>query len=63
MDDLVQGADLGVPKGGERGNLRPRRQRRAEALLELGDRAGLQGIGAHFDDHGHILLRVLRSGR
>jgi len=41
MDDPVQRADLGVPEGGERRQLGPHRQCRAEPLLELANRAGL----------------------
>ena len=51
MDDPVQRADFGVPEGGERRQLRPRRQRLAEALFDGRDRARLHGIGAEFDDH------------
>ena len=58
MDDLVQRPDLGVPKGGERRQLGAVRQRFGKALLELGRRAGVQRIGAKFDNHRGSSLGV-----
>src|ERR1700730_18600078 len=60
MDDPVQRADLGVPEGGEWRQLGAHRQCRAEPLLELGNRPGLQGIGAHFDNHEFLRCSVRR---
>src|SRR6516165_5748036 len=51
MDHPVERANLGVPKGGERGDLGPHRQSLGETLLEGGDSARLQRVGAHLDDH------------
>src|SRR5205823_4467665 len=51
MDDLVQGADFGVPEGSERRQFRAVRQCLGKALLEFRRGAGVEGIGAHLDDH------------
>ena len=51
VDDLVQGADFGVEKGGEGGDLFPARQGFAEVFLELGHAARFHVIGADFVDH------------
>src|ERR1700738_1445548 len=51
MDHPVQRADLGVPEGGERRELRPRRKRLSEPFLDGRDRAWLDGVDTHLDDH------------
>src|SRR5271165_509937 len=51
MDHPVQRADLGVPEGGERRELRPRRERLPEPFFDGRDRARLDGVSTHLDDH------------
>ena len=65
VDNLVQGADFGVPESGDGGILLAVGQRLGKGFLGLGDGAGLEVIGADFVDHGSLLLLahgVLGSG-
>src|SRR5438067_3429445 len=55
MDDLVERPDFGVPEGRERRQFRAVRQCLGKALLEFRRRAGIEGIGAHLDDHLGVL--------
>src|SRR5205085_2962827 len=52
VDDLVQGAELGLPEGAELRVLQTRRQALLVTLGEFGHGAGAQRIGADFVDHG-----------
>lgn len=52
VDDLVQRPDLGVPERGQRRQRLAVLDRRGPALEHLGQRAGLEVVGAHFVDHG-----------
>src|SRR5262249_45371662 len=47
----VERADFGVPEGGERRDLRPGRQGLGKALFKSGDRARLQRVATHLDNH------------
>src|SRR5205085_4638484 len=55
MDDLVQGADFGVPEGRERRQFRAVWQCLGKALLEFRRGAVVEGIGVHLDDHLGVL--------
>src|SRR6266550_670969 len=55
MDDLVERPDFGVPEGSERRQFRAVRQCLGKALLEFRRGAGVEGIGAHLDDHLGVL--------
>src|SRR5262249_35812429 len=65
VDDLVQGADFGVPEGGERRVLLPVLVGLAVPLLHLGEAPGLERVRPELVDHrrppfpwrGDVLLR------
>src|SRR5207247_9962369 len=57
VDDLVEGSDLRVPEGGQRGVLLAVLVGLAEALLDLGQAARGDPIGSDLVDHGGLLSR------
>src|SRR5256886_45982 len=57
VDDLVEGPDLRVPEGGQRGVLLPVLVGLAVALLDLGQAAGGDPVGSDLVDHGRLLSR------
>src|SRR5260370_17863135 len=56
VDDLVERADLAAPEAGDRRELHALGDSLGEGGIGLGDGAGLQEVGAHFEDHGSLLL-------
>src|SRR5213594_3725096 len=63
VDDLVEGPDLRVPEGGQRGVLLAVLVGLAEALLDLGQAAWGDPIGSDLVDHGGLLSRRAPFGR
>ena len=52
MDDAVERPDLGMKEGAERRDLDAFLEPLGKPLLGFRNRAGLQPVGAHLDDHG-----------
>src|SRR5713226_8263930 len=56
VDDLIEGAEIGVPEGPQARVLFPERLPLGEALFEVRDGAGAQRVRTHFVDHARLLL-------